>query len=293
MKHKLQVGFAIPRRDVVIELAARFRNTFKNNKVICIYGGNTKELEGDIICLTTHQLYRFKDYFDLLILDEIDAFPYHGNDVLRALFKRSVKGNYVLMSATPDEKILKEFNKDNNKIVTLFYRHHLKDIPIPQIKIRISIFKYFYLIKKLREYAKKEKPCLVFVPTIEISENLYNLIKIFAKHGYFVNSHSKNREEIIWKFRKREYKFLITTAVLERGVTVKDLQVIIFNSENKIYNDSSLIQISGRVGRVKGAEGGEIIYLCEKKTKYMEKAIEHIKNANESLHSLLQAHQKQ
>ena len=107
------VGFAIPRRDVVIELRNRLASSFSNNKVIALYGGNTKEKEGDIIVLTTHQLYRYNHYFDLLILDEIDAFPYRDNDVLHALFLRSIKGNYCLMSATPSEKAIEEFKQKN------------------------------------------------------------------------------------------------------------------------------------------------------------------------------------
>ena len=99
----MRVGFAIPRKDVVYELSIRFKNTFKKAKIVSLYGGNTEILEGDIICLTTHQLYRFNNYFDLLILDELDAFPYKDNDVLYNIFLRSIKGNYILMSATISE----------------------------------------------------------------------------------------------------------------------------------------------------------------------------------------------
>ena len=52
-----------------------------------------------IIC-TTHQLYRYPQYFDLLILDELDAFPYVNNEVLIGLLQNSIKGNYIYMSAT-------------------------------------------------------------------------------------------------------------------------------------------------------------------------------------------------
>lgn len=275
LNNNQKVGFAVPRRDVVIELAKRFKKVFIKNNVIGIYGGNTEILDGDIICLTTHQLYRYKCFFDLLILDEIDAFPYYKNDVLIHLFKRSVKGNYVLMSATPDEETQKEFN--NSQTIRLTTRYHNNPIPIPEIVIRFSFTKYAYLVKKINSFIKSKKPLLVFVPTIEICENLFSLIKYFAKPGYFVHSKVKNRNEIIDKFRDGEYKYLITTAVLERGITLKDLQVIIFDADHLIYDTNSLIQISGRVGRVIGAEDGEVIYLCKRKTEFMEKAIEYTK----------------
>ena len=284
-KNKLKVGFAVPRRDVVIELAKRFQSSYKNCNVIAVFGGNTTLIEADLICLTTHQLYRYDKYFDLLILDEIDAFPYNGDEVLYNFFKRSVKGNYVLMTATPTNELLEEYRSNkNNCLLTLFTRYHNKPIPIPQIKIRpFLLFKLIFIIKKIKQYQRENKPLLIFVPTIYDSKYLYNLLKNFAKPGYFINSHSSDRKRIIEKFRKGEYSYLVTTAVLERGVTIKNLKIIIFMADNNIYNSSALIQISGRVGRVINYTEGEVIFLSDKKTKAMEESIEIINNANSHL----------
>ena len=74
----LCVGFAVPRRSVCYELGMRLRAIFKDNSVTIVFGGHHKLIKGDIVCLTTHQLFRYENYFDLLIMDEIDAFPYKG-----------------------------------------------------------------------------------------------------------------------------------------------------------------------------------------------------------------------
>jgi competence protein ComFA len=283
LRHSMRVGFAVPRRDVIIELAIRFQKTFKNNVVTSVFGGNTKLLNGDIICLTTHQLYRYPAYFDLLILDEIDAFPYHGNEVLKALAKRSVKGNYVLMSATPDKATLEEFSKPGHITLNLFTRYHRHPLPIPKVKVFPKFILLICLVKQLKIYREQNKPCLVFVPTISMCEDLFKITKSLVKGGYFVHSKEKERTRIIEKFRAKEYKYLITTAVLERGVTLKNLQVIIFCADDQIYNSASLIQISGRVGRVKGAEGGDVYYYATKKTAYIDEAISFTKRANSYL----------
>lgn len=283
LKHSMTVGFAVPRRDVIIELAIRFQKTFKNNVVTSVFGGNTKLLNGDIVCLTTHQLYRYPSFFDLLILDEIDAFPYHGNEVLKSLAKRSVKGNYVLMSATPDKATLDEFAKSGHKILELFTRYHRHPLPMPKVIIYPKIILYICLIKQLRIYQKENKPCLVFVPTISMCEDLYKITKSLVKGGYFVHSKINERTQIIDNFRTKKYNYLITTAVLERGVTLKNLQVIIFCADDQIYNTSSLIQISGRVGRVRGAEEGDIYYYARKKTIFITEAISFTKRANSYL----------
>ena len=75
--------------------------------------------------------------------------------------------------------------------------------------------------------------------------------------------------------------------MLERGVTIKDLQVIIYRADNAIYDSSSLIQISGRVGRKKDAPDGEVIFLAKKKTEHMERAVSEINAANKSLQNML------
>ena len=84
-------------------------------------------------------------------------------------------------------------------------------------------------------------------------------------------------------FRKGAYSILVTTAVLERGVTIKNLQVIIFNADHVLYTSQALIQISGRVGRKKDCPTGEVVFIASKKTKEMEVCISEIKTANESL----------
>ena len=287
LKNAYQVGFAIPRKDVVIELAVRLQKTFIKNKVVSVYGGNTSNLVGDIIVLTTHQLYRYERYFDLLILDEIDAFPYKDNPVLINLFKRSVKKNYVLMSATPSPSVIEEFSSPNHKIVTLYTRYHMKPIPVPRIVLSYGFAKYIFISKKLKEYQKLNKPCFLFVATIDECEEVFKIISKFVPNGNRVHSQVKGRNKIITEFRSGKYKYLVTTAVLERGVTLKNLQVIIFNADHSIYNSSALIQISGRVGRVKDAPEGEVIFLANKKTNDMEEAINKTKEANKHLQELL------
>jgi len=278
-----KVGFAIPRRDVVIELHKRLSAVFKANVVTCIYGGHTNKLSGEITILTTHQLYRFEEAFDLLILDEIDAFPFKNNEVLNAIFKRSIKGKYVMMSATPSEKIIEEFKKNNDTILTLFKRYHKHPLPVPKIIIVPILFQILYIVIMLKKYRKLSKKTLIFVPTIGDSKNLFNILKFLVKRGNYVNSKSKFRNKIIDDFRNSKYDYLVTTAILERGVTLSNLQVIILNADNYQYDKAALIQISGRVGRTKEHPDGEITYIAKQKTEEMVNSIREIKRYNESL----------
>jgi len=281
ISHGLRVGFALPRRDVVIELYWRLKESFPENNIIAVYGQHSEVLEGDIVILTTHQLYRYPSYFDLLVMDEIDAFPFKGSDVLVALYKKSLRGHCVMMSATPSKEVLAEFKQPNHEILELRTRFHKQPIPIPQIVVNLLPVQEILILKKLFEYAKKDKPCLVFAPTINQCESLYFKLKLLAKRGYFIHSKAQNREQILTDFKKGKYKYLVTTSVLERGVTVKDLQVLVYHADEKrVYDSSTLIQIAGRVGRKMDAPSGEVIFYGETATEDMKNAIKEIEFCN-------------
>lgn len=161
----MQIGFAIPRKEVVREIYIRIKEAFPLIKTTAVYGGHTEDLNGQIIVLTTHQLYRYNDFFDLLIFDEIDAFPYVGDFVLDALFKRSLKGHFVMMSATPSEKLIKQF-EETGGLVTLFSRFHNHAIPVPKKIITGFGYQYIVLLFSLKRFIKANKSVLIFTPTM-------------------------------------------------------------------------------------------------------------------------------
>lgn len=280
-----KIAFALPRRDVAIELYNRLKEIFKYNKVICLYGGHTQDKEGDIVVLTTHQLYRYKHYFSLIILDEIDAFPFKDDPILHSMFYQALCGHYIMMSATPSKEVIAHFKGDNKDILRLEVRFHRHPLPVPKIVKKNKIFQYVYLIRKIREYKRKGKPVFIFTPTIDLCEKIYRFISLFIKGGNYVHSKREYRSEIIESFRNKMYSYLVTTSVLERGVTVKDLQVIICQSDHKIYEKGTLIQISGRVGRKADAPTGVVIYLCHKITPDILDSISEIKKNNEALNN--------
>ena len=277
------VAFAVPRRDVAIELSQRIHMVFPNNSIVSVYGGHTEKLVADIVVLTTHQLYRYEKYFDLIILDEIDAFPFKNNKLLNSMFFRAVKGNIVMMSATPSKDVIDFFSQNGKQILELNTRFHKHPLPVPKVITRIGVLKLPYLILKLRKFIKGGKKVFVFAPTISKCESIYKIIKICMKNGTFVHSKCKDRAQIISKFKHGEYDYLITTAVLERGVTFKDLQVIIYDADNGLYNSQTLIQIAGRVGRKIDAPEGEVIFLVNKRTSEIDDAIKTIESKNRHL----------
>ena len=292
IQNGLKVGFAVPRRSVCYELKCRFQKIFDKNKVIAVFGGCHNTLEGDIVCLTTHQLFRYKDYFDLLIMDEIDAFPLKGNDVLQEFFNKAVKGHFVLLTATPSKELINEFKKPGKDMMRLVVRFHHHPLPVPELITGDEIYLHYKLIKEMKRFVKDNKQVFIFVPTIDGSKKLSLLLKPFFKRGTYVNSKRDGNNQIIDDLRSGKYQYLVTTAVLERGVTIKNLQVIVFHADNNIYDTASLIQIAGRAGRRKEAPEGEVIFFAERNNEQIQGAIDEINSCNKILQDMLQRDKK-
>jgi len=287
-----KVGFAVPRRSVCVEITMRLKSVFIKNKVIAVYGGHNKIKEGDVVCLTTHQLFRYNNYFDLLIIDEIDAFPFKGDPILYSFFLRSIRGHYVMLSATPSDELIIKHKRKGKDLLQLFSRFHRHPLPVPVLIKGNAIKLYYILVNKIREYKKEDKQVFVFVPTVKKSKTTALFLKLFIKDGTYINSKSENNEKILNDFKNKKYSYLVTTAVLERGITVKNLQVIVLDADDIIYDHSSLIQIAGRAGRKKAAPEGEVIFLAKNITGEMSRAVKDIESANKELQNMLQRNTK-
>ena len=200
----------------------------------------------------------------------------------------SIKGHYVLLTATPSMELMDEYQKPGKSILKLFARFHHHFLPVPKIITGNFIKIHYKLITLLKRFLNNNKQVFIFVPTIDLSKQIAMFLKPFFHKGTYINSKAKNPEKIIQDFKSKRYQYLVTTAVLERGVTIKDLQVIIYRADSAIYDSASLIQISGRVGRKKDAPEGEVIFLAKSKTIHMERAVDEINTANKSLQNMLQ-----
>ncbi len=258
-----KVGFAISRRQVVIELKQRLQQAFPMIKVVCVCEGYLDDLDGDLIVCTMHQLYRYHGWFDLLIMDEVDAFPYRGNKLLQTIAYNACVGQKLMLSATPDEEIKTLIKQGRMEMVTLFQRPHGYPLIEPKVIQMPSVLQILYLIYYIEKMKKAKIPLLIFVPTIKLGKALYKMLKIKYSCMLFT-SQSENKEQIIDDFHQQKYLFLISTTVLERGITIKGIYIIILHADHGVFNEASLIQMIGRVGRNKEMPTGEGVFLCAK-----------------------------
>ncbi|MDP2813328.1 MAG: helicase-related protein [Erysipelotrichaceae bacterium] len=268
-----KVGWAIPRRQVVLELKVRLAAFFPSLDVVAVCQGYTDKTDGDLILCTTHQLYRYKDWFDLLILDEPDAFPYKGNDMLANFARNACRGKMIYLTATPDKRLIEEVEMGRLAWVQLYARPHGHPVIVPKVKLMPNIICQLYLLYRIRD-----RRWLIFVPTRKIAKTLAMFLQVD-----YLTSQSEQKEKIIDRFRNWEKRILISTTILERGVTFENIDVIVLFADHPVFDTASLIQISGRVGRSFQFPKGECIFLSRSKTLAVGECLRKVQEANQSV----------
>lgn len=276
LKRGLKVCYAIARREVVIDLYQRFKTIFNNADVVALYGGHHEKIYGDLIICTTHQLFRYYQNFDLLILDEVDAFPLSGNKELMHIALNSCRGHIIFSTATTND-FLSDVLKDRDYIeLNLFVRPSLKPLIVPNVKYNFK----FILIFELYIYLKKMKnQCIIFVSSKQLCLLLYRLFKKLINCTY-VYSDLEDRDKNIMDFKDKKYQFIFATTVLERGITIKDVFVVVLIFNKQVFDKSSLVQMLGRVGRNFNNPYGEAYIFSSVFDKEITLAIDDIKEAN-------------
>ena len=276
----LSCGWTVPRREIVLELSTRLRKYLPDIKIVSVCQGYTDEIQGDLIILTTHQLYRYRNYFDLLILDEPDAFPYAGDEMLNNFLQSSLKkeGKLIYLSATKDDLMEGKIKENAVEHIQLPIRPNLKLLPVPIW--RLSIF--HWLLFSFDLFRHKSEQSLIFVPTKKMAKKLACLL-----NTQYITSETEDKDKVISDFRDRKFKWLITTTVLERGVTFEEIFGFVVCADHPVFHDASLVQIAGRVQRGIKPSRGECFFYSKKKSIAIENCIKNIEEANTIARSVL------
>ncbi|MCG3420580.1 DEAD/DEAH box helicase family protein [Oceanobacillus sp. GSFE11] len=299
LKQGKRICLATPRADVVRELQPRIQQAFSDVTVQALYGGSKdKKGTAQLILATTHQLLRFKQAFDVMIIDEIDAFPFHAEPSLSFAAERAIKldSTTIYLTATPRKQQLKRIR--NNLLPHIFVprRFHSYPLPVPQMK-QVSQLKSQLKKKELPPSFLKwllirkhpQRQILVFVPTVSLADHLsvpltdllisYDIITS-KQQASTVHASDGDREEKVQSFRDRDLFMLLTTTILERGVTFPSVDVIILDAGHHVFDQAAIVQIAGRAGRSTDDPFGDVLLFHDGKTEAMVEAVESIRKMN-------------
>lgn len=280
------IGIATPRIDVCLELFPRLQAAFPSIKSNLLYGKSKQEFDGaSLVICTTHQLMRFFHYFDILVIDEADAFPYVNSAELQYATKNALvkQGMMVFLTATSN-KNLENYQNTTRSVVSR--RFHGRDLPVPNTfycpKLSTQLRKGTLPKKLIQTIDKQTHPLIVFFPDISLMLDSYNVLKKRwpDKQMGVVYASSKTREETVEKMRRGDLDILLSTTILERGVTFHCISVMVVCADHRVFNRATLIQIAGRVGRSRDSAVGKVLFLHEGKTTAIKQAIKEIKQMN-------------
>ncbi|MGQ0438393.1 ATP-dependent helicase ComFA, partial [Bacillus sp. B-TM1] len=263
-----RVCIATPRTDVVMELAPRLQEVFPSINVAALYGGSVDhEKDAALVVATTHQLLRYYRAFHVMIVDEIDAFPYHADQMLQYAVQQAMKEKAarIYLTATPDEKWKRNFRRGKQKGIIVSGRYHRHPLPVPLFSWCGNWKKSLHhkkiprvLLQWLKMNLNKKYPIFLFVPHVRYIEDVSLLLKGLDNRIDGVHAEDPMRKEKVTSFRKGDIPLLVTTTILERGVTVKNLQVAVLGAEEEVFSESALVQIAGRAGRSFEEPCGEV-----------------------------------
>lgn len=274
-----RVCVASPRTDVVLELGPRFKKVFPDIKIAALYGGSEDRHDyAHLTIATTHQLLRFYKAFDVMIVDEVDAFPYSIDENLQYAVQQSrkLKSSLIYLTATPKKQWQKECRLGKRNYVRIPARFHRHPLPVPQFvwsgnwEKQLSKGRLSTPIERwVESRLSSGKQALIFAPKITAMDKILTILLQLNPLIESVHAEDPDRKEKVMKYRNKEILILLTTTILERGITIPNIDVAVIGSEDRIFTESALVQIAGRAGRSAEYPTGNVTFFHYGKTEAM------------------------
>lgn len=302
LRENKRVLFAAPRQDVVHDVQPRLQGCFPDIEVAILSGSVPLDFQSSQLTVaTTHQVLRFYHAFDVIIFDEIDAYPYAGSQMLAYGMRHALKvnGQMIYLTATPSEEILERVSENKCPVVKLPVRYHGNPLPVPEwhkidisethyTKDRSKLVSLKYMDRSLIELKEilseltRYGPLLIFVPTVALVK-VWKVVLAYIFSDLSVEgswSSDPERRNKVTSFCMGKGDIFVCTSILERGVTIKGVQTVILYADHELFNTRTLVQMSGRTGRTAECYSGRVLFLASKETSSMVEAKQWIVEQN-------------
>lgn len=293
LKRGERVAIASPRVDVCLELYPRLQKAFQDVPIALLHGrSETPYQYRQLTICTTHQLLRFYRAFDNLIVDEVDAFPYAMNPRLLFATNQAVKadGGLLFLTATPGRTLQRQIKHGQLKVTYLPLRYHGHLLPTIHVKMAFNWrqkLKSGHLPTTLRtvlkKYYKAHQRFLLFVPHVADLPPVGRALKQMLPQAKYALVHSADpkRLEKVQQMRDGKLQFLVTTTIMERGVTFPAIDVLVLGADDQVFSTSALVQIAGRAGRSAKRPDGFVGFWCGSFDQRVRAAISQIRQLNQ------------
>lgn len=252
---------------------------------------NTNRKPQTDILIGTHALIQKGVDFEklgLVVIDEQQRFGVEQRAILR---QKGTNPHFLTMTATPiprtillalykdlDVSLLKEMPKGRQKIKTWL---------VPFAK---RVGAYDWLKKQIIESGFKDQAFIV-CPFIEESESMDTVkaakveferlqkedlksLKLGLLHGKLK---AKEKDEVLEKFKNKEFNVLVSTPVVEVGIDIPDATIMVIEASDR-FGLAQLHQLRGRVGR--GDKQSYCLLFTESNTGTVLERLKHMEIAH-------------
>lgn len=220
------------------------------------------------------------------MLDEADAFPYSENQMLIKSVNRSLKETGIIfyLTATLNASLKKMIKRKQLLLSMLPLRFHGQPLPNFSVK-RIAKWREKLpkrVINQMINLRDKKIKFLVFVPEVKDVAIVMNQLKSITTKLKILGTYAadETRLEKVQAMRENSIDGLITTTILERGVTFLGIDILILGGDEPVFSTTTLIQIAGRCGRSIDRPTGLVRIYVQERTKQLVDAISEIHYLN-------------
>lgn len=290
LKKGQRIAICSPRVDVCIELFPRIQKVFPKTTVGLFHGKSEEPYHlTQIMLATVHQLVRFEKAFDVLVIDEVDSYPLAGNLMLQQAIKKAKKdsGMIVYLSATPPKDLLQRVKQQEISITRLYQRFHGHPLPEPQCHLLLKSTNFLKINPRLRlklqQLITHKQRFMLFFPQIPAMKYFAQQLKKLYPSLTFVDVSSQDKERLtkVQQFREQKVQAILTTTILERGVTFKKITVLVMDAQAKEFSKTALIQIAGRAGRGQESYDDEVHFYYQYYNQQIRQACSEIRYLNQ------------
>ncbi len=279
-----------------------------NFNIELLVGSLTKKQKGIIleklknneidILIGTHALLEDDVEFNnlgLVITDEQHRF---GVRQRNKLSKKGVSPDILVMTATPiprtlalilygdlDISIIDELPPGRKKIETIAVdKSKRENLYKTLVRNEIQKGRQVYIVCPLVEESEEIKVKSATELTYELKENYFSDLNVDILHG---KMKSKEKDDIMDKFKQKQIDILVSTTVIEVGVNVPNASLMIIENAER-FGLSQLHQLRGRVGRGSYESFCVLIYesnseVCKERMKIMQETNDGFKISEKDL----------
>lgn len=283
-----RLAVASPRVDVCLELYPRLVAAFQNTTMVLLHGRQELPYRyAQLTVCTTHQLLRFYHAFDNLIIDEVDAFPFAANDALLFASQQAVKtdGGCLYLTATPGPTLMRRVRRGELAVSYLPLRYHGHLLP----RIRLQLAPGWRrgvqcghlptsLVARLRRSLTSGYRFLLFLPHVADLGTIEPLLRLALPDHNFTTVHAADPQRLtkVQAMRDGQYEFLVTTTIMERGVTFPEIDVFVLGADDPVFSSSALVQIAGRAGRSVSRPTGMVYFWIASQCRRVRSAVRQV-----------------